>query len=265
MRLSRRDAEAFQGATLALHEERDLEAFREAVPTILLGLVSGEYFVWLEFGYGSVLDVMHNLVLWDTPSRLGQQRLRRMMELIREHPFTPHFTKGGDPGPMRLSDFWSDRQLVASPIYRDVYRPCRVGQLLAIASARGNRFGSLNLSRPLSAPDFTERDRFMLKLVHPHFLLAMQAAERASARTQSHGDMLRRIGLTPREVEVALWLARGRTNPEIASILATRPRTIEKHVEKILEKLGVENRTAAATVIAGTTSLGGTAEETPEG
>ena len=50
---------------------------------------------------------------------------------------------------------------------------------------------------------------------------------------------------------MALWLAQCKTNPEIAIILATPVRTIEKHVEHILHKLGVENRVAAAIAITG--------------
>lgn len=56
------------------------------------------------------------------------------------------------------------------------------------------------------------------------------------------------LGLTPREVEVLVWVAEGKTNPEIAIILGTSARTVSKHVERILEKLKVENRTAAAAV-----------------
>jgi DNA-binding NarL/FixJ family response regulator len=53
-------------------------------------------------------------------------------------------------------------------------------------------------------------------------------------------------GLTPRESRVAFWLACGKTNREIGLILEVRSRTVEKHVEHILTKLGVENRVAAA-------------------
>ncbi len=52
------------------------------------------------------------------------------------------------------------------------------------------------------------------------------------------------LGLTPRQAEVAYWVAQGKTNPEIAVILATSPRTIDKHMERILERLGFENRAA---------------------
>jgi DNA-binding CsgD family transcriptional regulator len=56
------------------------------------------------------------------------------------------------------------------------------------------------------------------------------------------------LGLGPRATQVLYWLAKGKTNGEIAIILGARPRTIEKHVEGILAKLGVENRVTAALV-----------------
>jgi DNA-binding CsgD family transcriptional regulator len=52
--------------------------------------------------------------------------------------------------------------------------------------------------------------------------------------------------LTRRESEVLEWIGRGKMNPEIAIILGTSPRTVQKHVEHILAKLQVENRHAAA-------------------
>jgi DNA-binding CsgD family transcriptional regulator len=52
--------------------------------------------------------------------------------------------------------------------------------------------------------------------------------------------------LTPREREVLYWVAQGKTNPTIAIILQTSPRTIQKHLEHIYQKLGVESRTSAA-------------------
>lgn len=52
--------------------------------------------------------------------------------------------------------------------------------------------------------------------------------------------------LTARETEVLLWVARGKTNRDIAEILGMSPRTVNKHLEHVFEKLGVETRTAAA-------------------
>ena len=51
--------------------------------------------------------------------------------------------------------------------------------------------------------------------------------------------------LTRRECEVLAWIARGKSNPEIATILTLSVRTVYKHVENIFAKLGVESRAAA--------------------
>lgn len=52
--------------------------------------------------------------------------------------------------------------------------------------------------------------------------------------------------LTQREREVLSWLARGKSNAQIAAILGISSATVGKHLEHIYPKLGVENRTAAA-------------------
>ncbi|MHA6719431.1 response regulator [Sphingomonas sp. RS6] len=64
-----------------------------------------------------------------------------------------------------------------------------------------------------------------------------------------------RHGLTSREAEVLVWLSRGKQNREISEILAISPRTVNKHLEQIFQKMGVENR-ASATAIAVATLAG---------
>jgi DNA-binding CsgD family transcriptional regulator len=54
------------------------------------------------------------------------------------------------------------------------------------------------------------------------------------------------LALTSRESEVLLWISRGKSNREIGEILKISPRTVNKHLEQIFEKLGVENRASAA-------------------
>jgi DNA-binding CsgD family transcriptional regulator len=54
------------------------------------------------------------------------------------------------------------------------------------------------------------------------------------------------LGLTSREREVLTWVANGKTNAETATILKVSGRTVQKHLEHIFDKLGVDNRTAAA-------------------
>jgi DNA-binding CsgD family transcriptional regulator len=54
------------------------------------------------------------------------------------------------------------------------------------------------------------------------------------------------LGLSPRETDVLQWVLLGKTNGETAAILDLSPRTVQKHLERMFEKLGVETRTAAA-------------------
>lgn len=54
------------------------------------------------------------------------------------------------------------------------------------------------------------------------------------------------VGLSSREADVLRWVAKGRTNHEIGQILNLSARTVQKHLEHIFQKLGVESRTAAA-------------------
>jgi DNA-binding CsgD family transcriptional regulator len=58
-------------------------------------------------------------------------------------------------------------------------------------------------------------------------------------------DVLRPLGLSRRETEVLAWLTEGKTNAEIAIILGTSVRTVDKHLERVFRKLDVETRTAA--------------------
>jgi DNA-binding response OmpR family regulator/DNA-binding CsgD family transcriptional regulator len=54
------------------------------------------------------------------------------------------------------------------------------------------------------------------------------------------------LSLTSRESEVLLWISRGKSNREIGEILTISPRTVNKHLEQVFVKLGVENRASAA-------------------
>lgn len=76
------------------------------------------------------------------------------------------------------------------------------------------------------------------------FLLRVtqQDVEADLARLRAHS------ALTPREAEVLFWLARGKSNRDIGAILTVSPRTVDKHLEQIYVKLGVENRASAVAV-----------------
>lgn len=59
---------------------------------------------------------------------------------------------------------------------------------------------------------------------------------------------LQQLGLTPREAEVLLWVAQGKSNLDIAAVLDTSEHTIKKHLQNLFEKLGLDSRHAATVV-----------------
>lgn len=56
----------------------------------------------------------------------------------------------------------------------------------------------------------------------------------------------RALGLTPREAEVLLWVAQGKSNADVGNIIGCSEKTVKQHISNIFDKLGVENRTAAS-------------------
>lgn len=106
---------------------------------------------------------------------------------------------------------------------------------------------------------------YVTKPIQPDQVLARVAAHLRTARTlqsarehsrnkpamseqQAQREMAQRFQLTSRELEVLHWVACGKTNRDIGDILGLSPRTVNKHLEHVYVKLGVETRTAAAAV-----------------
>ncbi|HUN39547.1 MAG TPA: DNA-binding response regulator [Acetobacteraceae bacterium] len=67
----------------------------------------------------------------------------------------------------------------------------------------------------------------------------------ASQPSQEEARLRARLPVTPREAEVLIWLTRGKSNRDIGEILGLSPRTVNKHLEQIYAKLGIENRSSA--------------------
>ena len=99
---------------------------------------------------------------------------------------------------------------------------------------------------------FSARDRERLALLRPHlaflYAQACRAAPKPAVATVASvpaGPTACVAALTLREREVMRWLTAGKTDGDIAGLLAISRRTVQKHLEHIYVKLGVETRTAA--------------------
>lgn len=87
---------------------------------------------------------------------------------------------------------------------------------------------------------------FLGKTAEDEFLFRLTSDDAAG----QEAALKQRFGLTAREAEVLVWIARGKSNRDIGDILGLSPRTVNKHLEQIYAKLGVENRASAAILAA---------------
>jgi DNA-binding CsgD family transcriptional regulator len=150
-------------------------------------------------------------------------------------------TRGSERRPLKISDFMSLRELHRLDYYDCVLRPYRIEHQLRLwLSAPDGASRFFAFSRPGEGHDFGERERGVLELLRPFLVAIRERFELRRAETPSNGS-----ALTEREAEILHWVARGKTNREIASLLFVSPHTVRKHLENVYEKLGVHTRTAA--------------------
>jgi DNA-binding NarL/FixJ family response regulator len=120
-------------------------------------------------------------------------------------------------------------------------------------SARGERL-DVRTGMNLGADDYLVKPVGCAELLaaiearferHESFLARAQAEGAGFHPDFSSPAPLESFGLTPREAEVLLWVAQGKSNGDIAVILAMAEKTVKKHLTAVFEKLGVDGRHAA--------------------
>jgi DNA-binding NarL/FixJ family response regulator len=117
-----------------------------------------------------------------------------------------------------------------------------------LEQAQKGKAGSKTTAMASFPDDEQLRLQYMGKLGPNEFLLRLAKDTSANLPAEFSSE----LGLTTREGEVLSWLSKGKTNRDIAQILGLSPRTVDKHLEQIYAKLGVENRTAAAAIATST-------------
>ncbi len=121
-------------------------------------------------------------------------------------------------------------------------RPVQEWASARVGGERVGRFNPVNMRDPLIV---WRGDRYLaadLVVDHGKGEHLMTLAEEELA---APAESLRDLGLTLREAQVLSWVAQGKTNREVGLILGASGRTVQKHLEHVFQKLGVESRAAA--------------------
>jgi DNA-binding CsgD family transcriptional regulator len=238
VRLSRRDLEgAFEFVHLASSAE-EIEPFPSEVVESLGRLVPAEsvgYYEWqLESRRRPTVAVEAPTVT--TPPEVAEAR----SELCCTYPLSI-LRLSSARRPCRLSDFLSLRELHRLDYYDYVLRPFGVEHQLRLflpSPAGVSRVFYFNRER--RDRDFSDRDAGLLELLRPFLVAIRRRFGPGETAPPLDGERL-----TTRELEVLGWVARGKTNPEIARQLFVSTHTVRKHLENTYAKLGVHTRTAA--------------------
>ena len=194
------------------------------------------------------LDTGHRSVVSDQPGAISPREIEVFDRYLHDHPLVRDH--GRNPGAVtrQIVDCVSPGSFRASALYNEYYRAIRIDHVTAVPIYIDRRFlVSFVLNRRGNA--YTERELGLLEIVRPHLANLYRLGIAADRVREVPADVpfdVASVPLTAREREVLDWVAAGKTNRDIAAILGASPRTVEKHLERIYEKLGVETRTAAA-------------------
>jgi DNA-binding CsgD family transcriptional regulator len=211
----------------AAETARDGDALRRCTVDVLAGLVPCDHVLWGE------LDTRRMTPVAAVTSHAAAVDLAAFAPYASTHPLIAHHLRTGDRGPLRLSDFVDARALHRLGVYADFYRPLGVEHALCVALP-GSATTSVGIALHRGARDFDDAERDLLARIRPALsLIARQAVcEPAPELTEREGEVLRLV-------------AHGASNGEVGLVLRISPRTVEKHLEHVYRKLGVNGRYAA--------------------
>jgi DNA-binding CsgD family transcriptional regulator len=253
VRLSAKQLKTLMEALTVLYEPVSLSQIARHILTSVEIIFKGAVLTFDRFDLKS--RCFEHLMVGAEPSN-REQWLGRLPEVIHQNPVIFTASRGGGPV-LRLSALISERQFMRTDFYHDIIKPLQTRDQIGCILSHSTGVLGLSINRKRLHPE----DQRMAELLYPHLARAYANASQldgALARLSDlrnprdeivpHPTKLKSLGLTPREAEVLHWVIQGKRDAEIALILSNSRRTIEKHVQSILRKFGVETRTAAVLV-----------------
>jgi len=194
------------------------------------------------------LDTGHRSVVSDQPGAISRREIEVFDRYFYEHPLVRAHGRNAEAVTKRISDCVPEPAFQGTPLFNEYYRVIGIKHVTAVPIHVDRRFLVSFVLNRANGRGFSDRERELLEVVRPHLanLYRLGVAIEKTRELPADAPFDRAAApLTPREREVLDWVAAGKTNRDVAAILGASPRTVEKHLERIYEKLGVETRTAA--------------------
>jgi DNA-binding CsgD family transcriptional regulator len=255
-RLGPSDYEAVLDFVCQVHTVGDIDTFPRRAIAGISALIPSDILTYNEID----TQQQRAFVVEHPAGVITASQVTTFERLAHQHPLIRHYALTRDAKPRKISDFLSLREFRQLDLYQEFFREVAVNYQMAVTIPSSTSL-VIGIALNRTARDFSERDRAVLSVIRPHLAQSYQnAVERTALRERT--DVAERVlwsasaaimaSLTSREQEVLVLVAEGRTNLQIAGCLALSPRTVQKHLEHIYDKVGVRTRTAAAMKLAPT-------------
>lgn len=169
----------------------------------------------------------------------------------RSHPFWSKDPAFFGERALRESDFFGDAQFMALPIAQEAFLPSGAHRQMAFVVVHEGYALSISAHRVVGSPPFSDAERDRMQALRAHLARVYRQALERSALAMPPVERLIHLcpDLTPRQRDVARWIADGKSNEAIAQLLGIRVDTVKSHLRIVYDKLGVDDRLAAALAI----------------
>lgn len=166
----------------------------------------------------------------------AQRHFATLAACYQENPIYEFIQGAREVSAVRISDLASRRRFQNTTLYQEMFRHIGIEHQMHVVVPVSTGSVSLSINH---RRDFSDEQVELFRMLAPEIA---RAYFRAQSTPTSESAL---PALTQRETEVLRWVRNGKRNSEIGIILGISERTVEKHVEHLLAKLGVESRAAA--------------------
>lgn len=252
-RLGPSDYQAVLGFVREVHAIQRMDDFPRRAMTGISRLIASDIITYNE------IDTRRQRAYFvqEPAESINARQTYTFERLAHQHPLISHYARTRESQPRKISDFLSLTEFRRLDLYQEFFRDLAISYQLAVTIPSSNAL-VIGIAMNRARQDFSERDRSVLDLVRPHLAQAYRnIAERATLRERAEAaeralwsaPAAVLASLTRRERDILVLVADGKTNLQIAGRLALSPRTVQKHLEHVYDKLGVRTRTAAAMML----------------
>ena len=245
--LGARDLDAVIDAADRVVASTELDELRRVTVEVLGGLVESPLVAWNEVcgRTGRIEAVTFPAIDPTLHADLGRAFTRH----IADHPVINHHRTTADLRPWAISDFIELGAFRRTGLYSEFYRPLGANDQLSFILPAKELIVGIALNT--AGPPISDRQRTFCRLLQPILWQTYRHLRARLGDSRAVADLLERRGLTPREVEVIMLVRTSVPSKLIALRLGISPRTVEKHVEHALRKLGVASRLQAVALLNG--------------